>query len=77
MNQKQLVAMCRCGKVKFEAIGPPILTALLLLHELPGSRTPVRGSWLAAPPVLDSDSGTGFVLYRKDRVQCTMGPAVS
>jgi hypothetical protein len=30
VNQKQykhLSAMCQCGKVKFEAVGPPILTA--------------------------------------------------
>src|SRR6266446_4640493 len=30
VNQKQhkhLVAMCQCGKVKFEAVGPPIPTA--------------------------------------------------
>ena len=30
MNQKQhkhLSAMCQCGEVKFEAVGPPILTA--------------------------------------------------
>ncbi len=29
VNQKQhkhLFAMCQCGKVKFEAVGPPILT---------------------------------------------------
>jgi hypothetical protein len=27
----------------------------------------------SAPPLLDPDSGTGVVLYRKDRVQCVMG----
>jgi hypothetical protein len=27
----------------------------------------------SAPPVLDPDSGTSLILYRKDRVQCVMG----
>jgi len=38
VNQKQrkhLSAICQCGKVKFEAVGPPILTRLRQLrHEL-------------------------------------------
>src|SRR5579862_1109519 len=45
---------------------------LLLLYELPRSRTPVRAIDVHAP-VLDPDSGTGFVLYRKDRVHCVTG----
>jgi hypothetical protein len=45
---------------------------LLLLYELPRSRTPVRAADFRAA-VLDPDSGTGFILYRKDRVHCVTG----
>jgi hypothetical protein len=44
----------------------------LLLHELPASRPPVQRA-AAAPPLLDPDSGTEMVLYRKDRVRCVSG----
>ena len=45
---------------------------LLLLHELPEAGRQFE-QLASAPPVLDSDSGTGLILYRKDRVQCMMG----
>ena len=75
MNQKQrqhLSAICQCGKVKFEAPGPPILTCSCYCTSCQeaGRRFEQLNS---APPVLDPDSGTGLILYRKDRVQCVMG----
>jgi hypothetical protein len=55
--------------VKFEVVGPPILTASCYCTSCQeaGRRFEQLAS---APPVLDSDSGTGLILYRKDRVQC-------
>ena len=75
MNQKQqnhLSEMCRCGKVKLEAVGRPILTASCYCASCQeaGSRFEQLPS---APPVLNPDGGTDYVLYRKDRVQCVMG----
>jgi hypothetical protein len=75
VNQKQhkrLSAICQCGKVKFEAVGPPILTASCYCTSCQeaGRRFEELAS---APAVLDPDSGSGFILYRKDRVQCVMG----
>jgi hypothetical protein len=75
MNQKQpkhLSAICRCGKVKFEAVGPPILTGACYCTSCQeaGRRFEQLAS---APPVLEPDSGTSLILYRKDRVQCVMG----
>ena len=72
MNQKQLFAKCQCGKVKFEAVGSPILSVSCYCASCQeaGRQFELRTS---APPVLDSDSGTGFILYRKDRVRCMMG----
>ena len=75
VNQKQpqhLFAMCQCGKVKFEAAGPPIMTGSCFCTSCQeaGRRFEQLPS---APSVLDSDSGTGLILYRKDRVQCVTG----
>jgi hypothetical protein len=69
---KHLSAACQCGKVKFEAAGPPILTGSCYCTSCQeaGRRFEQLAS---APPVLDPDSGTSFVLYRKDRVQCVAG----
>ena len=63
----------RCGKVKLEAFGRPILTASCFCASCQeaGSRIEQLPS---APPVLNPDGGTDYVLYRKkDRVQCVTG----
>ncbi len=75
MNPKKhehLFYACRCGKVKFEAVGAPILTGACYCASCQeaGRRFEQLPS---APPVLDPDGGTGYVLYRKDRVQCVTG----
>jgi hypothetical protein len=75
MNKKQhkhLFATCQCGKVKFEAVGPPILTVACycMSCQKAGRRFEQLPS---APPALDADGGTGMILYRKDRARCLMG----
>src|SRR5216683_827890 len=75
VNHKQLrhlSATCQCGKVKLEAIGPPILTCSCYCTSCQeaGRRLEQLAS---APPLLDPDSGTSMILYRKDRVQCVVG----
>lgn len=75
MNQKQpkqLSATCRCGKVKLEAVGRPILAAACYCASC---REAGRGfeQLLSAPAVLNPDGGTDYLLYRKDRVQCVTG----
>lgn len=64
---------CQCGKVRLEAAGKPILTASCFCKSCQeaGHRFEALPS---APPLLDSDSGTAMVLYRKDRVTCIAGP---
>ena len=63
---------CQCGKVKIEAVGSPILTGACFCRSCQeaGRRFEQRP---AAPPVLDPDSGTGYILVRKDRVRCLTG----
>ena len=71
-QRKHLFARCQCGKVTFEAPGPPILTCACYCTSCQeaGRRFEQLAS---APPVLDPDSGTSFILYRKDRVRCVTG----
>jgi hypothetical protein len=78
VDQKQpqrLCALCQCCKVKLEAVGRPILTGSCYCTscQQAGRRFEQLAS---APPVLNSDGGTDFVLYRKDRVQCVTGRRV-
>src|ERR1700745_3610199 len=60
--------MCQCGKVKFEHVAPPILAAPCYCTSCQEAGRQFE-QLASAPPVLDSDSGTGLILYRKDRVQ--------
>lgn len=63
---------CRCGKVRIEAEGRPILsaeclctscrTAAGILERLPG-----------APPMRAATGGTRVEMFRKDRVRCLSG----
>jgi hypothetical protein len=68
----QLSATCQCGKVKFEAVGPPILTGACYCTSCQQAGHQF-GQLPNAPPLLDPDSGTSMVLCRKDRVQCVTG----
>jgi hypothetical protein len=65
-------ATCQCGKVRLEAAGPPILTAICYCADCQeaGRRLEQLAS---APPVLASDGGTEIILVRKDRVRCSSG----
>jgi hypothetical protein len=75
VNRKQhrhLFATCQCGEVRFEAIGAPILTAACYCTSCQEAGRQFE-QLASAPRVLDSDSGTGMILYRKDRVRCVTG----
>jgi hypothetical protein len=71
-QHKHLSATCQCGKVKFEGIGPPILTASCYCTSCQEAGRQFE-QLASAPRVLDADSGTAVILYRKDRVRCVMG----
>lgn len=66
---------CRCGKVKLNAFGAPIMTVICYCKSCQkagaGFQT-LRGT----PPVLDADGGTAFVLHRKDRVAFAEGESL-
>jgi hypothetical protein len=69
---KQLSATCQCGNVKFETIGPPILTGACYCTSCQEAGRQFE-QLASAPRVLDPDGGTGVILFRKDRVQCVTG----
>jgi hypothetical protein len=67
-----VTAACQCGAVAFEALGRPIVSTACYCASCQdaGRRIePLAG----APPVLDADGATAFVLYRKDRIRCLRG----
>lgn len=72
MAQTVSETRCKCGKVRLETEGRPILTATCrcndcrrsgeALENLPGS-----------PPIVDETGGVSYVLYRKNKVACASG----
>ena len=69
---KSLTASCRCGAVVLEAVGAPIVHAACYCASCQQAGGRIE-QMPEAPPVLDADGGTDFVLYRKDRVRCLQG----
>jgi hypothetical protein len=71
-SSEPMEASCRCGQVKIQLAGPPIMRVACYCASC---RT--AGQALAeefgAPPVVDHNGGTDLVLYRKDRVTQTVG----
>jgi hypothetical protein len=71
-REKTVLASCRCGQVKLEIAGAPIVSGICYCtscqlaarqHQaLPG-----------ADVILGADGGTSYVLYRKDRLRCVEG----
>ncbi len=65
-------SQCSCGQVAFEAAGAPILSAICYCDSCQAGARQI-GALPGAAPILTADSGTEYVLYRKDRVRCTKG----
>jgi len=63
---------CACGQVRLETAGVPIISTECHCDSCraAGARLEAAG---AAPPVLEANGGTRFVLYRKDRVGFVQG----
>ena len=70
-----LSASCSCGNVQFEAVGAEIVTSACYCASCQAAAHRFE-ELCPSIPVLESDGGTGFVLYRKDRVRCTKGESL-
>ena len=71
-SRPTLRASCACGQVAMEAEGPPLITAVCYCDDCEAAGREIE-ALPAAPPVLDPDSGTAVVMYRKDRLRCVQG----
>jgi hypothetical protein len=72
MTSEPTSALCRCGKVKLQIVGAPILRGICYCASCQeaGRRHQAESG---ADSVLGEDGGTDYVLYRKDRVRCIQG----
>jgi hypothetical protein len=70
--KNDLTASCSCGSVELEAIGAPITSVVCYCDDCQEGARQIE----ALPngrPVQDTDGGTTYILYRKDRVKCSRG----
>jgi hypothetical protein len=71
-SENRTTARCTCGSVELEASGAPITSTVCYCESCQeGSRQIEALS--NGRPVCDSDGGTAYVLYRKDRVEYPKG----
>ena len=71
-QRRSLTASCRCGAVVLEVEGAPIVRTACYCASCQEAGRRIE-QLPDAPPVLDADGGTDFVLFRKDRVRCVQG----
>jgi hypothetical protein len=71
-SPKTRSATCRCGKVKLEIAGEPILRGICYCKSCQQAGR-LHQAQADADRVLADDGGTDYVLYRKDRVRCVAG----
>nr|WP_023842695.1 hypothetical protein [Burkholderia sp. M701]BAO19153.1 hypothetical protein [Burkholderia sp. M701] len=63
---------CSCGKVECKLTGTPMLTAVCYCDDCQRGSAQID-ALPDATPVLGVDGGTAYVLYRRDRFECTKG----
>jgi hypothetical protein len=71
-QHRSQTASCQCGAVVLEVAGAPIVHTACYCASCQEAGRRIEQLY-DAPPVLDADGGTDFVLYRKDRVRCVQG----
>src|SRR5258708_20008383 len=67
-----MAASCACGSVELEAIGVPITSVVCYCDDCQEGARQIE-ALPNARPVQDSDGGTAYIVYRKDRVKCSKG----
>ena len=65
-------ATCACGRVRCEAAGSPILTAVCYCGDCQAGGAAIE-ALPGAAPVRDPDAGTPYLTYRDDRFACLEG----
>lgn len=72
MTTQSTALSCRCGEVTLKVEGKPIMSAECLCSDCQAAGA-VLQALPGAPATLNAKGATRFVMYRKDRVQCTRG----
>lgn len=67
-----MIASCACGSVELEALGAPIVSAVCYCDDCRMGADQIE-ALPNAGVVRDPDGGTSYMLYRKDRFECTAG----
>ena len=68
-------ASCSCGSVEFKATGAPITSVVCYCDDCQEGSRQIE-ALPKAPAIRDPDGGTAYILYRKDRVECTKGESL-
>ena len=67
-----MTASCACGRVKLKATGKPITSANCFCNDCRAGAAQIE-ALPNAPAVRDPDDGSSYILYRKDRFECSDG----
>jgi len=67
-----MTATCSCGGVELKAFGRPIVSSVCYCGDCQKGADQIE-ALPHAGAVRDPDSGTAYILYRKDRIECSKG----
>ena len=67
-----MTATCSCGGVELKAFGEPIVSSVCYCNDCQKGAAQIE-ALPNAGAVRDADGGTAYILYRKDRIECTKG----
>lgn len=70
-----MIADCVCGLVAVEAAGTPIISVICYCDDCQEGARQIKSLGNTAP-ILDTDGGTAYLVYRKDRVRCLKGDSL-
>jgi hypothetical protein len=67
-----MTATCSCGGVELKAFGRPIVSNVCYCDDCRKGAEQIE-ALPNAGAIRDPDSGTAYILYRKDRIECSKG----
>jgi hypothetical protein len=67
-----MIATCSCGSVELKAFGKPIVSAVCYCDDCQKGADQIE-ALPNAGAVREPDGGTAYLLYRKDRFECSKG----
>src|SRR5580692_650405 len=70
-----MTASCACGNVELVAIGAPIVSNVCYCRDCQQGSRQIE-ALPNAGPVRDPDGGTAYLLYRRDRIECSKGTSL-